>query len=458
MSHIGILCPATMGHLNPMSLLGSELQRRGHQVTLFGIPGVQEKIAWANLNVYEIGADDYPLGSLEPLYAKMGQLSGLDGLKFAIESSLKATTMMFREATEAVAEADIDLLLIDQVTAAGGTIADYLELPFVTVCNALPLNQEPGIPPYFTHTRYHNSWQQKLSNQAAHKIFNTLTRPVWQLVARQRQQWHLSPYRSRNDAYSQLAQICQIPAALDFPREDLPPWFHYVGPMKRSPAKLSTETALETTEACSIPNTHSSEILPAELLALGNKTLIYANLGTLQSRNIDVFHCIAQACLDIDAQLVISLGNPAADPSELDFPGSPLVLAFPPHQLLISHAHLVITHAGSTAVNCLSAGVPMVAIPITMDQPGMAARVAHVGAGEVVPLNKLSVLRLKTAITTVLLTTSYRDCATEMAVEIQKSGGVSYAADIVEQVQQTQRPAVKSGIQHQYLQTLATKQ
>ncbi|MEM9149284.1 MAG: nucleotide disphospho-sugar-binding domain-containing protein [Cyanobacteria bacterium P01_F01_bin.3] len=457
MSHVGILCPATMGHLNPMSLLGGELQHRGHRVTLFGIPEVQEKISWANLNFYEIGADDYPPGSLEPLYAKMGQLSGLDGLKFAIESSLKATTMMFREATEAVAKADIDLLLIDQVTAAGGTIADYLELPFVSVCNALPLNQEPGIPPYFTHTRYQNSWQQKLSNQAAHKIFNTLTRPVWQLVASQRQQWHLSPYLNRNDAYSQLAQICQIPAALDFPREDLPPWFHYVGPMKQSPAKLSTKASHKKIETCSIPDTHSDETLPAELLALGDKPLIYANLGTLQSRNIDVFRCIAHACLDIDAQLVISLGNPKADTSKLDFPGSPLVYAFPPHQLLINHAHLVITHAGSTAVNCLSAGVPMVAIPITMDQPGMAARLAYVGAGEVVPLKKLSVSRLKTVIETVLLTTSYRDRATEMAIEIQKSGGVSYAAEIVEQVLRTQRPAMKSEIQDNYLQAPTTK-
>jgi hypothetical protein len=28
------------------------------------------------------------------------------------------------------------------------TVADYLGLPFVTVCNAMLINREPGIPPY----------------------------------------------------------------------------------------------------------------------------------------------------------------------------------------------------------------------------------------------------------------------------------------------------------------------
>lgn len=41
MTHFGIICPATTGHLNPMPVLGAELQRRGHRVTLFGILDAQ---------------------------------------------------------------------------------------------------------------------------------------------------------------------------------------------------------------------------------------------------------------------------------------------------------------------------------------------------------------------------------------------------------------------------------
>lgn len=44
MTHFGITCPPAIGHLNPMCALGRELQRRGHQVTIFGVPDIRQKI------------------------------------------------------------------------------------------------------------------------------------------------------------------------------------------------------------------------------------------------------------------------------------------------------------------------------------------------------------------------------------------------------------------------------
>ena len=41
MTHFGLICPASTGHLNTMLPLGKELQRRGHRVTLFGILDAQ---------------------------------------------------------------------------------------------------------------------------------------------------------------------------------------------------------------------------------------------------------------------------------------------------------------------------------------------------------------------------------------------------------------------------------
>jgi UDP-glucoronosyl and UDP-glucosyl transferase len=44
---------------------------------------------------------------------------------------------------------------------------------------------------------------------------------------------------------------------------------------------------------------------------------------------------------------------------------------------------VALTHAGAnTVLESLSAGVPMIAIPIGFEQPGMAARVAYQGVGE----------------------------------------------------------------------------
>lgn len=107
--------------------------------------------------------------------------------------------------------------------------------------------------------------------------------------------------------------------------------------------------------------------------------LIYASLGTLQNRLQYVFQYIAQACVGLDAQLIISLGGGISPESIPELPGSPLVVGYAPQLELLQKASLVITHAGlNTTIESLSHGVPMVAIPISLDQPGVAARITQV--------------------------------------------------------------------------------
>ena len=54
--------------------------------------------------------------------------------------------MMLEEGRQAVESAGISMLLVDQMEPAGGTIADCLKLPFVTICNALALNRDGILP------------------------------------------------------------------------------------------------------------------------------------------------------------------------------------------------------------------------------------------------------------------------------------------------------------------------
>jgi zeaxanthin glucosyltransferase len=75
----------------------------------------------------------------------------------------------------------------------------------------------------------------------------------------------------------------------------------------------------------------------------------------------------------------------------------------------------------------------MVAIPISLDQP-VAARIAWTGAGKVVPLSRLNVPNLREAIAQVLTQESYKTNAARLQKALHKAGGVSRAADIIEQV------------------------
>jgi zeaxanthin glucosyltransferase len=417
MTHFGIFCPGTVGHLNPMCNLGRELMRRGHQVTLFGVPDVQEKIAQSGLNFYEIGAADFPLGATNEIMKKLGELDGLPGLKFTVAFFQSETAMLLREAPIAIQASKVEALIVDQISAAIGTVADRLKMPFITICNALLINREPGVPPYFTNWQYQDSFGAKLRNQMGNALTDYLTKSLWQIIVQQRQQWQLPAYASREMAGSSLAQICQIPASFDFPRKSLPACIHYVGPLQDPESKE--------------PVNANQMNFPWDKLT--GKPLIYASLGTLQNRNWQIFELIAAACVNLDAQLVISLGNPHQDLNAVKLAGQPILVAYAPHQALIDRSALVITHAGlNTTIGALSAGVPMVAIPITNEQPGIASRMARVGAGLVVPVKKATVTKLRSAIQTVLADKSYRDNALKMQSAIKNSGGVEKAANIIE--------------------------
>lgn len=76
----------------------------------------------------------------------------------------------------------------------------------------------------------------------------------------------------------------------------------------------------------------------------------------------------------------------------------------------------------------------MVAIPVTDDQPGVAARIAWTGAGECIPLSNLNVGRLRKAVKLVLAKTSYKQNALKLQKAINNTKGVNRAADIVEKV------------------------
>ncbi len=85
----------------------------------------------------------------------------------------------------------------------------------------------------------------------------------------------------------------------------------------------------------------------------------------------------------------------------------------------------------------------MVAIPIANDQPGVAARIAWTGTGEVVSLKNLSVSKLRSAIEQVLKENSYQQNALKLQKAIRQAGGVKKAADIVEQAVVTGKPVIK---------------
>lgn len=420
MTHFGILCPAFNGHLNPMTTLGSELLRRGHRVTVFNFLDAKVTTLASGLEFQPLAENEFPLGSSAETFTQLGKLRGLAAFRYTINIVAQVSTLILTQATVVIKKAGVEALLVDQVSPEGGTIAEVLNIPFVTVCSALMLNREPNIPPICTVWKYSPTWASRLRNQFGDRLINLAAKPIENVINDYREEWKLPLSKLPDDYYSKLAQLSQQPAEFEFPRQNLPPHFHFTGPYHN-------------------PATRKPVPFPFEKLT--GQPLIYASMGTVQNRLLEVFQIIAFACEGLDAQLVISLGGGAAPESLPPLPGNPIVVGYAPQLELLQKATLTITHAGmNTTLESLSSGVPMVAIPVANDQPGVATRIAYTGVGEVVLLNQLSVPKLRSAIGKVLAQESYKQRAIALQEAIVRSGGLKRAADIIEQVVLTGKP------------------
>ncbi len=413
MAHIGFLSVNAKGHMYPMSSLALQLQRRGHEVTFFCAADAEGFFRALDLKAVVVGEEQFPLGYTEEVFAHLGKLKGQAGTLYTVRILGDMVETQFGELPQKMRDHGIDGLVIDQFSMGGATLGDHLRLPYVHVANALMFNMERGVPPVNFGWRYETSPLAITRNAIVHALSRRMLRPLRSKINQQRARWNLVPYRDfPNDAFRGHPQISQQPSAFEFPRHDLPADFHFVGPLHQQMDRSETPFPWER---------------------LDGRPIVYASMGTLQNRLDWIFEVILKACRGHDVQLVLSLGG-RSDPTRFDEMDDAVIVNYCPQIELLQKAAVCITHAGlNTALESLAQGVPMVAIPITNDQPGVAARIAWSGTGVVLPPKRLTAPRLAEALMRVLTVPSYRENALRLSREIQKLNPLELASEIVEE-------------------------
>jgi len=135
-----------------------------------------------------------------------------------------------------------------------------------------------------------------------------------------------------------------------------------------------------------------------------------------------------------DCSLCFSIGDGLDSKQISSLPANCIVVNRAPQVELLKRSALCITHAGlNTALESLTQGVPMVAIPVTNDQPGVAARIAYTKTGAYVRIQEMTASRLSSLIDEVLSNPEYRYNADNMKQAIAKRNGLERAVDLLEQ-------------------------
>lgn len=416
MGHYAVIAPPLYSHFHALLALSQTLIARGHRITFFQQADAHSLLSDSRINFAPVGERSHPVGSLA---AVLHHLASPLSLFRVIGDIAASTDMLCRELPARFRALQIDGVIADQMEAAGGLVAEAMQLPFVSVACALPVNREAGIPLPVMPFRFGQDEKALHRFQASQDIYDRIMQRHREVIAHHARSFGLPERHGLHQCLSPLAQISQIVPAFDFPRQHLPASFHAVG-LLRAPFAQATLSAPWP----DLPH-----------------PVVYASFGTLQGQRFRLFLHLAQACRHQRLSLVIAHcgGLTPQQAVELQQAGAAWVTDFLDQRAALLHARLFITHAGlNSALEALECGTPMLAIPLAFDQPGVAARIEWHGVGR--RASRFSrVQQLEQHLEHLLADEGEVLSLSAIQAQLQRAGGCERAADIVEQALGQQR-------------------
>jgi zeaxanthin glucosyltransferase len=404
---LGFICLNLPGHLNPMTALARQLRARNHEVVFLysssanGLPCVPGNIR-------------DPFNENRP---EVSRLQGEDALAFSLGLVVQRTEAMLESMPDMLEATGVDALIIDPIQFYAELGPMKLGMPYIHAAVALHCDYS-GYTPLSIYGDPHQTTPEATARnrQGVVKFAKMIQNDGLKAYARNaglKINWEDPGF-----TLSKIASLSQTPRAFDFENSHWPSQFHHTGPFHDGKGRDAVNFPWER---------------------LTGEPLIYASMGTILNGQVEVFRTLAAGVAKHKGvQLVLSIGD-QLEPEQIGpVPSSAIVVKRAPQLELLKLASVCITHSGlNTVLESLAQGVPQVAIPVTFDQPGIAARIAYHKTGVVSSLERLTAANLATILGEVLSDATYGDNARRIQKAIVKTNGLSLAADLVEQSLQT---------------------
>lgn len=402
------------GHFNPMSALARRLQTRGHEAVLFSLPIAEAGARAACLPFVPFGQDPALDQALSRAGERISKSRGLEVLRHTLELMSAMLLAKRRELPGLFKVHSIEAVVVDDCDWYAGTIPLQLGLPFAAVSCALVYDFSGRTPPAAYDWPHEATPAARERNRRGAAELSKMVRtgmaePIAELeAAGLKMDWDDPCSLNANRPW-----ITQCPREFDFEDSHRPAEFCHAGPFHDGGGRPE---------------------IPFPWERLTGAPLVYASMGTMMNGDPGVFRTILDAAARLPAaQLVLSVGH-ALRLGDLDpLPANAVVVNQAPQLPLLERASLTVTHAGlNTVLESLARGVPQVAIPVSYDQPGVAARIAHHGTGLVASLDGLTAPGLAALLREALDNPSYRKNARQIQNAIRRTDGLARAAELLE--------------------------
>jgi zeaxanthin glucosyltransferase len=163
--------------------------------------------------------------------------------------------------------------------------------------------------------------------------------------------------------------------------------------------------------------------------------LVLASFGTQLSPPASVIEALAGALEAQEAQLVIGLHQLAEDTREASFPRNVLCRRYVPQQALLRRCAVAVSHGGANSIaECLTAGKPVLVIPLGYEQPLQAHLVTRAGVGRSMSPQDVTRDGLRRELLDLLSNPAHRARAEALGQSYRSADGAARAAQLLVQV------------------------
>jgi len=307
-----------------------------------------------------------------------------------------------------------DLIVSSEMLVGTMIAAEVTSVPLALFGPNLSLFPLPGLPPLGPGLQPAQTRAEHAEHDAIREAFGALMNAGLPDLNAARATFGLPPLA---DVAQQIAvarrYLLGTSRAFDFPVTALPPHVRYVGPQLDDPSW--TERWL------------------SPWAAGDTRPLVLVGFSTTDQDHALVVRRTLQALASLPVRAVVTLG-PVLNAGQFRTSDSIHICRSAPHSAILREAALVVTHAGhGTVIRSLTAGVPLLCLPMGRDQNDNAARVVSHKAGlSLTP--SAGVEEIRAALATLLHEPQYRLGAARLGAAINAESADSPIVSELEQV------------------------
>jgi zeaxanthin glucosyltransferase len=373
MTTLALITLPLPGHYRPMMAAARSLRRAGHRPVIVGPADVTAKIA-KDIETLPIGLRDLPPGQLDALCACLTRMRSWGDAQQMFKTLASLSAFYLTHLPAAMEQLGADAILHDQLEPGAGIVARGLSpthgTTHISLACALPMNRDGAIPPPFLGWKYRPSAFGHWLNGGYYNVVNWLLAEQSRVLEAGAARFGLTkpdglkdwqrPW-SVDDGISRTTDLAQGLASLDFPR-DRPPT--YLGPLRD--------------DAASFPGLDS---IAGER---DGRQLAFISLGTLMGGRARILSAMAKAASARGLQPVVVHGGRLRG-AEAVLPRGTIARDFLDQADILSDARAAIIHGGyNSTTDAVSAGVPLITVPLAFEQGAIGARVERAELGRTV--------------------------------------------------------------------------